>query len=223
VPLRRNRRTLTFLVAPLVLLAIVNITATALTPALLAHHPLTLLILNARNRNLVTTAGAVSVAPFFTVALVRRFLEDPFLFYLGRLYGDAAIRWVENRTGSGGFVIRWIERWFRRAPYVFVFFLPGGLVCVLAGSIGMSPRTFIGLDVAGTLVVIALVRLVGWTVATPVDALRRFLAHNIVWTTALSVSCTIVWLLYQRRRGAIEIESVTEAVDELEDELEDEA
>jgi membrane protein DedA with SNARE-associated domain len=217
VPPQRSRRALTLLVAPLVALAVVNLISTALTPALLAHHPLVLLVMNARNRNLVTTASVISIVPFLTVALVRRFLEDPFLYYLGRMYGDAAIRWVENRTGSGGFIIRVIERWFRRAPHVFVFFLPGGLVCVLAGATGMSARTFVLLDVAGTLVVISVVRLVGWTIATPVDALRHFLSDNIVWTTALSISLTAAWLVYQRRRGATEIESVGEVVEELEE------
>jgi len=216
VPLQRNRRTLVLLVAPLVLLSGAGLAATALTPPLLAHHPLLLIVLNARNRNLVISASSVSAIPFFAVALVRRFLEDPFLYLLGSLYGDAAIRWVERRTGAGSVVVRFIERWFRKASYVFVFLFPGGLVCVLAGATGMPMRTFLAVDLVGTLTVIAGLRLVGSTIATPVDTLRRFLGDHLVWTTALSVGLTIAWLVYQRRRGASEIESVSDVVEDFE-------
>jgi len=216
VPLQRNRRTLVLLVAPLVVFSVAGLTGSALTPPLLAHHPLALIMLNARNRNLVIVAGFVSAFPFFSVALVRRFLEDPFLYTLGQLYGDAAIRWVEHRTGAGGVVVRFIERWFRKASYVFVFLFPGGLVCVLAGATGMPPRTFFLLDLVGTLTVIGLLRLVGSSIATPVDTVRRFLSNHLLWTTALSIALTLGWLVYQRRRGSREIESIGEAVEDLE-------
>jgi len=196
----QRSRSAVWLVGPVVCIAAASVVASALTPPLLAHHPLVLVVLSPRNRNLVATAPFVAALPFFVAALVARFAADPFLYLLGRRYGIDAVRWVEARTGAAAIVVRVLDRAFRRAAWFFVFFFPGGLVCVLAGSTGMAPKTFVLLDLAGTVTIVATLRIVGHEVAGPVDVVRRFLSRNLVWTTAVTIALALVWSVRRWRR-----------------------
>ena len=89
----------------MILIAIGTV-ANALTPWLLKNHPLWLVALEARNRNLLATASRVDVVPFVVFAVVRRMVSDPLFFLLGRLYGDRALRWAERRLGGNDLIVK---------------------------------------------------------------------------------------------------------------------
>ena len=84
---RRRKPRVALLVAPIVVFAVAATIATALTPALAAKHPLLLITLEARNRNLLL-ARRVDVVPVIVVATIRRTLTDPLYFLLGHFYGS---------------------------------------------------------------------------------------------------------------------------------------
>src|SRR5207253_669599 len=108
---RLPRRKLILIVGPIVVLAIVGTITTALTPALAARHPLLLIILEARNRNLIL-ARRVDYLPFLLVASLRRMLTDPLYYLLGFHYGDRAVRWLEVKAGLGSYA-RMMEKVFK--------------------------------------------------------------------------------------------------------------
>jgi membrane protein DedA with SNARE-associated domain len=200
-PGTRRRPSVAVLVAPIVVLGIAATVATALTPALAAKHPLLLIALEARNRNLLL-AREVDFVPYVVVATVRRTLTDPLYFLLGHFYGDAVVRWLE-RKGGGGPAVRAIERFFARASYPMVFLFPGALVCALAGSTGMRPSVFLALNIAGTIAAVLVLRRFGDVFGGPLDALLDFFNRNVVWATAVTVALVAAWLLWQRRRGGL--------------------
>jgi membrane protein DedA with SNARE-associated domain len=191
-----SRRTLVLLVGPIAVIWIGATIATALTPTLATKHPLLLIILDPRNRNLVL-ARHVDLLPFLVVGVLRRLLTDPLYYLLGRLYGDATIRWLERNAG-GGALVRWAEKAFARASYPIVFLWPGPIVCALAGAAGMRVRGFLTTNVAGTIAAVVVLRLSGDLLAGPVDTILGFFNRNLVLTTAVTIGLVVLSLLLGR-------------------------
>lgn len=211
---RPSRRTLTLLVAPIVALSVAGTVANAFIPALAADHPLLLIMLDARNRQLVL-AREVGIVPFTIVAIIRRMLSDPLFFVLGRLYGDSAVRWIEKKAG-GGSLVTFTEKVFQKkwAAYPMVFFFPGAIVCALAGATGMPAAVFLTLNLLGTVVAVAAVRVFSDAVANPVEDLIAFFDRNQVATTTVTVLLVVLSLFLSRLQGKLEM-----SVDDIEEEL----
>lgn len=190
------------LTVPLVVVFGTAAVGNAFAPALLDSHPAVLLALNSTTRHLVLTSTSVDVVPWTLIGLGRRLLEDPFLYFLGRWQGDQALAWVDRKVGGG----RWLDlvrRRFRLLGYPLVALVPGGVVCLLAGASGMGPVAFLVLNIAGTLVTLAVLRAVGAEAAGPIDEVVAFAGRNAVPLTVATVVLTAVWVWRQQRAGAI--------------------
>ncbi len=205
---RPSRRKLQLLIGAIVVLAIAGTTATALTPTLATRHPLLLIMLEARNRNLVL-ARHVEVVPFMLVGIVRRMISDPLYWLLGVWYGDRAIRWIEEKAG-GGALVRVTEQFFAKAAYPMVFLFPGAVVCALAGATGMPFPAFLVTNLAGTVTMVTLLRLTGDALSGPVDAVLRFFDRNLVTTTAVTIALVVLSIVLNRAQGKAEVPSVDE-------------
>lgn len=210
-----DRRRLLLLVAPIVVLITVGTIANALTPWLLKNHPLWLVALEARNRNLLATASRVDVVPFIVFGVLRRMLSDPLFFLLGHHYGDNALRWAERRLGGSEVLVKVTEQGFRRASGVMVFLFPGALICVLAGVSRMAFRTFLLLNLAGTLAAVVALRLFAKVLEAPIEAALEFNDRNVKWLTALSIGAVAAFFALQRLRGESELDAVRHLGDDL--------
>ncbi len=182
---------------PLAVVAASAVIGNALAPTLVVSHPLVLLALNTTTRHLVLTSTSVDFVPYLVVGLGRRLLEDPFLFLLGRWYGDDAIAWVDAKVG-GGRSLRWVQRHFHRIGWLLVAVAPGGVVCVLAGASRMRTAVFLVLNIAGTVATILLLRRFGDVFAGPVDVTLAFVADNVVVLTTVSVALTAAYVVARR-------------------------
>lgn len=183
---------------PLGVIATAAVVGNALAPPLAVNHPLVLLALNATTRHLVLTSTSVDFVPYLFVGLGRRLLEDPFLFLLGRWYGDDAVAWVDAKVGGGRF-LSFVQRNFHWVGWLLVAVVPGGVVCVLAGASRMRTAVFLVLNVGGTVATILALRRFGDVFAGPVDATLAFLGDNVVVLTGLSVLLTGLFVLRRRR------------------------
>jgi len=207
-PTRRSRRKVQILVGTIVVLAVAGTVATALTPSLATKHPLLLILLEARNRNLVL-ARRVDVVPFVLVGTLRRVLSDPLYWLLGLWYGDKAIRWLDEKAG-GGALVKMTEKVFAKAAYPMVFFFPGAVVCALAGATGMPFAAFMAVNLAGTVTTVIALRLAGDVLSGPVDALLGVFSRNTVKTTAITIALVVLSIILNRAQGRMEIPSVDE-------------
>jgi membrane protein DedA with SNARE-associated domain len=199
---RPSRRTLTLIVAPIIVLVSIGTIGNAIHPALLKSHPMWLVAMEPRTRYLLLVANkGVAFAPFVIVAVIRKLASDPLFFLLGYLYGDNAVAWVERRFDNNSGIVRRVERLFRRAAPVMVFMFPGPLVCVLAGATGMKIRTFAFFNVIGTFVAVVFYYRLARSIKGPLDAINNFYSHNFKWLLVLSVVLTLYWLWDQRRKG----------------------
>lgn len=194
-----SRGGLALLLLPVVVLTVAATVANALAPTLLVEHPLLLLAFNPLFRYMVATAVLVDPIPFFLVALVAKLATDPLLYAVGWRYGDAAVRWIEQRMGAGEYV-RTVERWFVRARYPVVFLAPNRLVCTLAGATRMSPVSFAALNVAGTLTTITVARSLSGALAGPIGAFVRFTDRYQWWLTGLTIAIVAVSVSLRRRK-----------------------
>ncbi len=203
---RLPRKKLLLIVVPIIVLAVVGTVTTALTPALAARHPLLLIALEARNRNLIL-AREVDVLPFILIATFRRVLTDPLYYILGRFYGDRAVRWLEVKAGLGSYA-RMMERIFKKASFPAVFFFPGAIVCALAGVVGMRFAAFMALNIAGTLFAVISLKVFGDAVASPVEAIVAFFDRNLVVTTAISITLVLLSIWAGRLENKLSMKDI---------------
>ena len=139
----------------------VGMVADIIGPGLISERPLLQVFLNPRNRYLLLASPQVAAIPFFVVGFLRLTLTDPLAYVLGRQYGDAAVRWLAERSDENGAIAERVLAWFGKGAPVIVFLAPNLYVCALSGATGMRPRLFLPLNVGGTLARLALFRLVG--------------------------------------------------------------
>ena len=137
---RPSRRTLSLIVTPIIVLIIAGWIGDASAVYLVDHHPLWLIGLNARNRNLVLVVNQVDAVPYYLVGTLRLLLSDPLFYLLGYFYGDGAIRWMERQAPTYGKFMRSAEKWFGVAAYPLVFFAPNNFICLFAGAAGCRSR-----------------------------------------------------------------------------------
>jgi len=212
---RPGRRTLMLLVAPIIGLIVASNVGDALATTLATTHPLTLIALNSRNRNLVLVTNELDALSYYSVATVRLLLSDPLFFLLGYWYGETAVAWIEKRTRTFGGTMRQVEKWFGRGGYPLVFIAPNNIVCLMAGAAGMSVGGFLLANVSGTLVRLYMIRRVGEAFEAPIDDLLGFLGDYRIPLLILSVVVVAVTVLLEVRKGEGELEAMIHIDEDL--------
>jgi membrane protein DedA with SNARE-associated domain len=210
-----HRRTLTLIVTPIIILVIAGWVADASAPYLVDNHPLWLMALNARNRNLVLVANHVDAVPYYVVGTLRLLLSDPLFYLLGYFYGDAAIQWMEKQAPTYGRLMRSAEKWFGIAAYPLVFIAPNNFICLFAGAAGMSIVTFVALNVTGTIARLYIIRVIGNVFDEPIDSVIGFIQDYRVPLLIISIVLVLLTIWNERRQGAGEIEALTHLDEEL--------
>jgi membrane protein DedA with SNARE-associated domain len=217
---RPSRRTLALIVVPLISLVIAAWIGDAMAAQWFDRHPLALIALNARNRNLVLTTEFLDPWSFYVVGGLRLLASDPLFYLLGYFYGDAAVRWMEHRSRTFGGMMRSAERVFGKAAYPLVVIAPNNFICLFAGSAGMRPAVFIVLNVSGTIGRLLLIRWVGIEFAEPLDAVRDFIADYRLPLTVLLV-VTVAITIWRETRPEGELESLVHLEEEIEEAAEE--
>ncbi len=164
------------------------------------NRPLALIALNARTRNLVLAIPNTTVIPFFTVAFLRLLATDPLYFLLGYWHGDKAIAWTERRSRTYGPLVRDMERWFGKYAYFFIFAMPNNIISALSGAAGIKARTFMALNISGTLVRLSLVWKFGDFFSPQVNGLVEWISAHKVLVFGISAA-GVAWTVFGEFRG----------------------
>ena len=196
-PLTRWKVVLLF--SPLVVMAAVKMLfVNPAAPWLLKHHPLALIALDGRNRNLLLASARTEVVAFIVFAVLARMLTDPVHYLIGRVFGDRALIWLRKQFGEKNRFIGWIERSFHKAGGVMVFAMPGAPVCLMAGITGMKLRRFLFLNLAGTLTVVLLLRGMASALKAPLEAALNFNDKYVGVLTPIFIGLTVIWIVHGR-------------------------
>ncbi len=125
-------------------LFVIGTIGTNIGPALVDDRPLLVLFLSSRSRNLFGSVPFIDPLPFFVVGFCRLLVAAIALFYVGRLFGERALRWTEAQVGEMPRIYRWTERATLRIGWLAAFLMPGSnIVCLLLGHLKLDPRKFI--------------------------------------------------------------------------------
>lgn len=144
-------------------------------PALVDNHPLLVISLSSRSRNLFGSVPYIDAVPYFAVGFLRLLCAAVALFLVGRWYGDRTLAWVERKADGLPAIYHWAERAVDRLGWLAVLLMPGSnIVCALVGHRRMEPRRFVGVATAG--IVLRLVVLWAGGKAFE-DQIRWFLSH----------------------------------------------
>jgi membrane protein DedA with SNARE-associated domain len=209
-----GEHTLKLLAAPIVVLIVVSYIGDALAPQLVNSHPLQLIAMNARNRNLILATNQLDALSYYVVASLRLMLSDPLFFMIGYWYGDAALDWMERRSKSYGPMLRQWERWFGKAAYPLVFIAPNNIVCLFAGAAGMSLTGFFVANITGTLVRLYLIRRLGEAFEAPIDDVLGFISEYRIPLLIVSVVVFTVMMVNELRETKGEVEAIADAIDD---------
>ncbi len=201
-------------VALLVAVTACGLIGNAISPGLVARHPLTLIGLNPSNRFLVLAGNRVDWLPYLLVAIPRRTLTVVLYFALGHWYGERAVRWLEHRSPDEGTMVRTIERLFSRAAWPIIVISPIGTVGLLAGAAGMAPLSVLcvmAVSIAGRVVAL---RLLGDIFSGPVDAFVNWIDAARGPLLVLSIGAVAYLAWGQRRRSKESLEELTHMGDD---------
>jgi membrane protein DedA with SNARE-associated domain len=211
-----SRRTLWLIITPIIVLVIASNIGDALAPSLVDRHPLWLIALNARNRNLVLVTNQLDPVPYYVVGTFRLLLSDPLFYVLGFLYGDAAVTWMERKAPTYGRLMRTGERFFAAAAYPLVFIAPNNYICLFAGAAGMPITAFVVLNVTGTVARLYLIRVVGDIFDSPIQSILDFIKEYRVPLLAITVALVAFSVWNEHRLGKGEIGSLTHLEEDIE-------
>lgn len=173
----------------------------ALLPRLVVSAPWLLLLLNAGRRNLVLLATQLAPTSFFIIAITRQLVFDPFFFFLGRRYGDAALEWLASRTGQRRHVAR-ARRLFTVAAWILVPTAPDAIVCTVAGTSSMSARQFFVLNVVGTIATVSVAYCLAQPFSPHLASLVETIRPHAWWLTAITILLVCGPILLRRRNAA---------------------
>ena len=184
-----------------------------LVPALIGSHPLLLEIISGSTLAEVTVGahsrlGELPLWVAVVAGVPGSMMFDWVFWWAGRRWGDRALhlilgsdpspRAVARREARAARLERMAER-FGPAAVVLAYYLPlpSLLVYVAAGLTGMRLRTFLALDLVGTLLWVGPIVGLGYAVGKPaVDVVHR-IDH---YSTVLTVVVVLVVIGVQTRR-----------------------
>jgi membrane protein DedA with SNARE-associated domain len=207
-------------------LVVLSNVGSILFPSLINEHPGWVIAMNASNRNLALASGALDPFTFYVVGFLRLFAPDLFFFWIGRWYGDAAIRWMERKAPTYGELLRYLERGFDKARFVVVAIMPNNPVCLFAGAAGMSYGAFLTANIVGTIGRLILIRAFSSAFEDLLGPLRTFIGEYRWPLTALSVVIVGFSIWADRkggRDGVSDLVHLDEGMAEAEAELAGEA
>jgi len=155
-------------------------------PALVDEHPLLVLTLSSRNRNLFGSVPFTSPVPYFVIGFLRILAAGIALYFVGELPA----------------LYRWTERAVARAGWLAVALMPGSnVVCVLVGHRRMKFSAFLScitLGIVGKLIVLR----IGGDIFE--DQVRSFLKTIERYQWWVVVALFAVSFLQTRKRRPLE-------------------
>jgi membrane protein DedA with SNARE-associated domain len=204
------------MIVPMAGLWIIAIVGDIVAASLVDTHPLWLVAMNPRIRNLVLVVNQVDPVWFYVLGTVRLLLSDPLWYLLGYYWGDRAVAWIEGRSSNWGRYAREFERYYSKAAYPLVIAVPNNWICLFAGSAGMRPVVFFSLNLIGTVGRLYLIRVFGEAFEDPINWVLDFIKTWRWYLVGLSALIVGISTWRQARSGGTELQDLIALEEELE-------
>ena len=168
-------------------------------------QPEQLIMLSSRNRYLIGAVGAgISPFSYAVIATVRLTLAAAVCHFLGRAYGDHALRWFTRFLGMTTEAVDRFEQQYRTAEWVLIpIFVGSNIVFVLSGTVRTRWRRILPLLLVG---IAGRLALLWWLakqfeseVKSAINFLQRFQLPIIIGSLVLVVLTNVANI--RRGRG----------------------
>jgi len=176
-------------------------------PAWVDERPAVVLALSARNRNLFGSVPFIDPLPYAVIGFLRVLAAAIALFFLGRWYGERAIRWTERQmNGELPPIYRWFQTGIDRAGWLLVIWMPGSnLVCLMAGHRRMAPAKFVPLVCLGIVLKLAVLWAGGRAFEDEIRTFLRWIEDYQWWVVGGLFALSFAQSARQARRNVPEI------------------
>jgi membrane protein DedA with SNARE-associated domain len=152
-------------------------------------------------RHVALAAPSVALAPMLVVCTLRRVVGLAATYGVGRLYGDAAVAWTEQRYPRFGAWIRFVERLFVRWGVALVVVAPSHSIAVLAGAGGTRAGIFFVLAAIGELGWVLCTYYFGELISDWTEPAIGFLSRHLLASTLVVLGLVAAQQIFSRRRG----------------------
>lgn len=176
-------------------------------PAWVDEHPAIVLALSSRNRNLFGSVPFIDPVPYAVIGFLRVLAAAVVLYFLGRWYGERAIRWTERQmNGELPPIYRWFQTGIDRVGWLLVVWMPGSnLVCLMAGHRRMPPSRFIPLVCLGIVLKLAVLWAGGRAFEDEIRTFLRWIEDYQWWVVGGLFAISFVQSGRRTRRNVPEI------------------
>ncbi|MEZ4336870.1 MAG: hypothetical protein R3B82_09605, partial [Sandaracinaceae bacterium] len=162
--------------------------------------PVLLLALAPEPRHVVLTTPLLDASVIIPLTVARRVAGLVALYFLGFAYGESAIRFIEERLGKMGRLLRWVQRNLGRFGAWLVLALPMPSVSVLAGVSNVPlGRTVLAMTI-GQCFWVTLTWAFGDVARPFVEPVVAWLEAHALPATAVCVAAVVVWQAWSRWR-----------------------
>lgn len=161
-------------------------------------QPELLIMLSSRNRYLIGAVGSgISPWSYALIATARLTLAAAVCHFIGRAYGDHALRWFTRFLGMSQESVDRFEQQYRTAEWVLIpFFVGSNIVFVLSGMVETRWRRILPLLLAG---IAARLALLWWLakqfeseVKSVIDFLGRYQIPIIIGSFVIVILSNVV-------------------------------
>ena len=161
-------------------------------------QPEQLIMLSSRNRYLIGAVGSgISPWSYAVIATARLTLAAAVCHFIGRAYGDHALRWFTRFLGMSQESVDRFEQQYRTAEWVLIpFFVGSNIVFVLSGMVETRWRRILPLLLAG---IAARLALLWWLakqfeseVKSVIDFLGRYQLPIIIGSFVIVILSNVV-------------------------------
>ena len=159
-------------------------------------QPEQLIMLSSRNRYLIgAVAEGISPVTYALIATARLTLAAAVCHFLGRAYGDQALRWFSRFLGMTPEAVDRFEQQYRTAEWVLIpIFVGSNIVFVLSGTVGTRWRRTVPLLLAGIAGRLALLWWLAKQFESEVRSVTGFLQR---WQVPIIIGSVVVVVLTQ--------------------------
>lgn len=173
---------------PVGIVVVLGLLGRVLMPVLLTKSPIALIAISPVFPNLVLASPSVDTWLLYAVGVPRHFAPDPFMYFLGRDFGPAAIEWIEHNSPSNARLVRGAEKLFSKVGVFALLVFPELVVSTLAGAAKIPFPVFVVFNVLGTVATITVAKFFGVALEQEIAALTAFFKQNLVVVTVAFVA-----------------------------------
>ncbi len=169
----------------------------------LFDHPAALLVVDARDRHLLAAiGGGIGVVAFFAIGFLRIVAPAPFLWAVGRRYGERGLDWFARQTrGDTGFIGA-LERWFAKAGVLVLILVPSVLAYAVAGTAKMPLRLVLAVISVGVAARLAVFWWLGQQFRPQLEDLVGWIGRYQWWVIGALVLASVIRSSIRQGRAA---------------------